>query len=246
MNASVEIKQPLREAKAQPAEIPDLPADCPTCKTGAPAWMATFADMATLLMAFFVLILSFSDTEMPRFEQINGSIRAAFGVKRIVPKISIPIGRTLIVEEFSPAVSQRTAVDDVRQEALKPEAENLIRNTQQNSANHPVQEQFRKVQTALAENIEAGDVRVYLKDEQVMVELTEQVTGSGSGGNGRYEESDLVMSQTVLEVAATVAALQTAATADIRLFRLAGHLPAAEQIGLTGPGSGEATAGDNS
>ena len=24
---------------------------------GAPAWMATFADMATLLMAFFVLIL---------------------------------------------------------------------------------------------------------------------------------------------------------------------------------------------
>lgn len=27
--------------------------DCPPCKGGAPGWMATFADMATLLMAFF-------------------------------------------------------------------------------------------------------------------------------------------------------------------------------------------------
>jgi chemotaxis protein MotB len=29
--------------------------ECPKCPpVGAPAWMATFADMATLLMAFFV------------------------------------------------------------------------------------------------------------------------------------------------------------------------------------------------
>ena len=32
--------------------------ECEECPPkGAPAWMATFADMATLLMAFFVLIL---------------------------------------------------------------------------------------------------------------------------------------------------------------------------------------------
>ena len=31
--------------------------ECPKCPpVGAPAWMATFADMATLLMAFFVLM----------------------------------------------------------------------------------------------------------------------------------------------------------------------------------------------
>ena len=33
-------------------------AKCPKCKKVAPPWMTTFADMATLLMAFFVLILA--------------------------------------------------------------------------------------------------------------------------------------------------------------------------------------------
>ena len=40
--------------------------ECPKCPpVGAPAWMATFADMATLLMAFFVLILSFAEFNVP-------------------------------------------------------------------------------------------------------------------------------------------------------------------------------------
>ena len=48
--------------------------ECPKCPpVGAPAWMATFADMATLLMAFFVLILSFAEFNVPKFKQISGS-----------------------------------------------------------------------------------------------------------------------------------------------------------------------------
>ena len=47
--------------------------ECPKCPPkGAPAWMATFADMATLLMAFFVLILSFAEFNVPKFKQISG------------------------------------------------------------------------------------------------------------------------------------------------------------------------------
>ena len=55
--------------------------ECEECPPkGAPAWMATFADMATLLMAFFVLILSFAEFNVPKFKQISGSLKNAFGI----------------------------------------------------------------------------------------------------------------------------------------------------------------------
>ena len=58
--------------------------ECPKCPpVGAPAWMATFADMATLLMAFFVLILSFAEFNVPKFKQISGSLRNSFGVQKV-------------------------------------------------------------------------------------------------------------------------------------------------------------------
>jgi chemotaxis protein MotB len=60
--------------------------ECPKCPpVGAPAWMATFADMATLLMAFFVLILSFAEFNTPKFKQISGSLNNAFGVFVRIP-----------------------------------------------------------------------------------------------------------------------------------------------------------------
>ena len=80
--------------------------ECPKCPPpGAPAWMATFADMATLLMAFFVLILSFAEFNVPKFKQISGSLKNAFGVQRIVPVVEQPKGTTVLSLNFSPSPS---------------------------------------------------------------------------------------------------------------------------------------------
>lgn len=57
--------------------------DCPKCPecppAGAPGWMATFSDMCTLLLTFFILLLSFAKTETAKSEAAMGSIRNAFG-----------------------------------------------------------------------------------------------------------------------------------------------------------------------
>lgn len=52
---------------------------CPPCKPGAPGWMATFSDLVTLLLTFFVLLLSFAKTETAKYEAAIGSLRNAFG-----------------------------------------------------------------------------------------------------------------------------------------------------------------------
>lgn len=52
---------------------------CPPCKPGAPAWLATFSDLCTLLLTFFVLLLSFAKTETSKYEAALGSLRSAFG-----------------------------------------------------------------------------------------------------------------------------------------------------------------------
>ena len=93
-------------AEASEEEIEEEEEECPKCPpTGAPAWMATFADMATLLMAFFVLILSFAEFNVPKFKQISGSLKNAFGVQRIVPVVEQPKGTTVLSLNFSPSPS---------------------------------------------------------------------------------------------------------------------------------------------
>jgi chemotaxis protein MotB len=49
---------------------------------GAPAWMVTFADMVTLLLTFFVLLLSFANTDAQKFKEMLGSLKDAFGSQR--------------------------------------------------------------------------------------------------------------------------------------------------------------------
>ncbi len=51
------------------------------CKKGAPKWAMSFADMATLMLTFFILMLSFANMDIQNFRMMLGSVRDAFGVQ---------------------------------------------------------------------------------------------------------------------------------------------------------------------
>ncbi|EGB13639.1 OmpA/MotB domain protein [Pseudodesulfovibrio mercurii] len=55
--------------------------DPPKPDEGIPPWMATFADMVTLLLCFFVLLLSFTNQDVTNFRKLMGSIQEALGVQ---------------------------------------------------------------------------------------------------------------------------------------------------------------------
>ena len=50
------------------------------CEEGAPAWLATMGDLMSLLLVFFVLMLSFANTEKQLFLEAMGSIQNALGM----------------------------------------------------------------------------------------------------------------------------------------------------------------------
>ncbi|QGY41312.1 OmpA family protein [Pseudodesulfovibrio cashew] len=64
-------------------QIQRKPPEEPPGEEGLPAWMATFADMVTLLLCFFVLLLSFAEQSEQKYRDALGSIKGAFGVKEV-------------------------------------------------------------------------------------------------------------------------------------------------------------------
>lgn len=84
-------------------------------KPQTPAWMATFADLMSLLMCFFVLLLSFSEMDVEKFKQIAGSMRSAFGVQDQLRLDAIPKGTSVVATEFSPGKTTESIVETIQQ-----------------------------------------------------------------------------------------------------------------------------------
>ncbi len=59
------------------------PEEAEEAEAGAPAWMATFADLVTLLMCFFVLLFAMSTTQQETYKELVQSLRSALGSQTI-------------------------------------------------------------------------------------------------------------------------------------------------------------------
>ncbi len=100
---------------------------CPECEIGSPAWMTTFSDLMSLLLCFFVLIVSMSSVDPQDFSKASGALRGSLGILSedpstmelvhvIVPKVSdVDLG------EISTAVSklQDFVEQQKQQESIK-------------------------------------------------------------------------------------------------------------------------------
>jgi len=82
---------------------------------GSPAWMATFADLMSLLMCFFVIILSFSELDVIKYKQIAESMKDAFGVQQKMELTSIPKGTSVVATEFQPGIPEPTPLERIEQ-----------------------------------------------------------------------------------------------------------------------------------
>lgn len=148
-------------------------------KPGTPAWVVTFADLMSLLMCFFVLLLSFSEIDAQKFKQIAGELSQAFGVQRDVPALEIPQGTSPIFDQFSPAPPEPTVVNEVRQTTTDQQPQlQTLKSPDEQAVQEQVQEQMdanmAEILEVLEPAIREGHVNVSEDQRRIIIRVEEK------------------------------------------------------------------------
>lgn len=139
--------------------------------------MVTYADLMSLLLCFFVLLLSFAEIDLIRFKQLAGEMSEAFGVQREVPAQTIPMGTSAVFDRFSPAEPQPTLRDEVRQTTVRERPQlDTFREQTQARIDQRIDALKLKVEEAMRSAIDEGGVRVERDGADVMIRIDEQGT----------------------------------------------------------------------
>jgi len=80
------------------------------CSGGAPAWMVTYSDLVTLLLTFFVLLMSMANMDPVRFTEASSSLKDAFGMhsRPAHVEFAIPILPSPPQSKFNPVQTELT------------------------------------------------------------------------------------------------------------------------------------------
>ncbi len=141
-----------------------------------PAWVMTFADLMTLLMCFFVLLLAFSELDAARFKQLSGSMREAFGVQAKVEARTIPKGTSIIAQEFSPGKPEPTPINSVRQFTIDSSKNSLDALSEESRMLEEARRHAARIRLALEQEIKRGDVAVELDGAKIIIRILEKAS----------------------------------------------------------------------
>ncbi len=153
----------------------------------------------SLLMCFFVLLLSFAEMDVQKFKQIAGSMEKAFGVQNILEVKDIPKGTSVIAQEFRPGRPEPTPIDTIMQQTIdmtqtelefqpgdadkagghdKSEDKLVGGDTQQEAQKQQQQEQSNALAKALADQMKAqiqdGAIEIEALGQQIIIRIREK------------------------------------------------------------------------
>lgn len=190
----------------EPQEKKKKKQECPACEAGAPAWMATFADMATLLMAFFVLILSFTEMEDPSItKMLEGTMTEAFGVQRNKPSLEAPLGQTIIAQQYK--TTKAPAGIEAKEDTTSEEPEEQELEERPDVSQSETLTDIENLERTFATEIAAGKVSLEQKDGKITVSVNEDADSNNRDETGS-QNNDGRLDREELEIFAKVAESQ--------------------------------------
>ena len=139
--------------------------------TGAPAWLVTFADLATLMLTFFILLLSFAEMDVEKYRAMAQSMAVAFGTANVMAD---DIGGSPLTLIESDTVSLPEPQDSPREEAefiddrgTSPELTTIPEG---------IVELSRRLIGELEEEVADESLSVNYDQQQVVIRFSEQAT----------------------------------------------------------------------
>ena len=214
------LEEKLDFALPRPPDI--VVGKCPTCPSMAPAWMATFADMATLLMAFFVLILSFVEMDEPSiFKEVSGSMSDAFGVQREVPSVEAPMANNIIASYFETSRVNPSLVTSVREETTDSDPLDEERKVTNNSGETTNNSDLDRLANALKSEIANGKVELASLNGKILVNVRAD-TEAQNESDSEQASSNGQIDQDTLEMYAKVAEAQSYLESSVEVQHLRG------------------------
>lgn len=144
---------------------------------GLPAWIATFADLMSLLMCFFILLLSFSEMDVQKYKLVAGSMKNAFGVQQEVIAQQSPSGAADVMEDIKQEVSGEA---DLERRAMIEKLAALMAETA---------EDVEELEESLEEEIQGGFVDLESGFRSITIRIMER--GSFGSGSADLQEQFL-------------------------------------------------------
>jgi chemotaxis protein MotB len=131
------------------------------CEEGAPGWVVTFGDMMSLLLTFFILLLSFATLDKVQFNKLSGVMKEGFGSITRTKKQRIPKRDTMI------RIKQRADTNS-RKKAKGDQVKRLINQISGSDMND-------QSKTAVEVFEQHNQVKVLIPADDVFVTGTEQI-----------------------------------------------------------------------
>ena len=135
----------------------------PQEEPGSPLWMLTYGDMVTQLLAFFVLLFTFSSVDVQRFQEVMSAIQHSFmgrsgilmGTVEPVPAEGQHLDVAQVLEQLSEQMDEREAA-----------VLGML---------HDLEETYEKVKAFLQSAGLEDDIQLRLEERGIILELPERI-----------------------------------------------------------------------
>ncbi|TGN39445.1 flagellar motor protein MotB [Marinobacter confluentis] len=168
---------------------------------GSPAWIVTFADLATLLLTFFILLLSFAEMDVEKYRAMANSMTVALGGTPVLT--DVPGGRPVSVIATEPAPAAPADPVDEPQPAIIDERDD-------GDAPTKISGGIIDLASALIQELEtevaSGDLSVNYDQEQVIIRFAEDAA---------FRSGEAEMKPEMLPIIERVVDVLSACTGDV-------------------------------